>query len=749
MSERAFRSGVTAIIATVATAILMGIITMNIWARTPSGPYMHYNSVDYQVEMLDNGDAHIVQTIDYHLDDKYSNWRQLYQVFTLDSDQVTTITDITVTNLTTGMQYDQIEPAPLTLGSISDTKWDAKWSNRWYIVDVTNPYGNRESFNPTVDSLTATGADEPVTHKDIEIGVNIPCTQEADSLTIQIEMTWRGVATAHQDVVEFEWEPLGPDNEIPANRVTGRVQFPDDVTELTSWAWLHTGAFSLTTRGDGGSLEFEISDMPAYEYMNLVAMYETDTAPLVRHQRDDAVQYDILAQEEKESEQWEDRARASALQKLLIWLLLAILCIGSAITAVLCAMRASHRAHNEKNTEYYRDIPTISVAAAAACIDIFHPVSQSREELENRQLAASLLALAEQHIIRILPGEASLYQHVDLSITDAAFITTLLDAHPHATDTYTIALLPEAYQSRSKLRIPASEYALLNCLRQISQRVHSPVFDFSMMESTVQNDSEALQRMRKFTAVCRAEVNQLNLMEPVGLSARIAGGVGIVSALVSAFVLLLIYHEIALGICIVLPTMFASVFAIKYAPQYMLTSSARTLGNQLRGLERYMHDFSDLSDRSALDVTLWGQYMVYATAFGMSEQFLNQMEQAYPQCRDMQWLNQFASAHDAVYWSVHHQQYESSQAVQHDASDSSAKTDEIRTYDSLGSYIAASFRSVRATIYTATSHRSSSYGWSDESHSSSDYRSSDSGSFQHGGFKGHSGGAGRGRGGGR
>lgn len=51
----------------------------------------------------------------------------------------------------------------------------------------------------------------------------------------------------------------------------------------------------------------------------------------------------------------------------------------------------------------------------------------------------------------------------------------------------------------------------------------------------------------------------------------------------------------------------------------MLTPQGRSAAIQLLGLKKYLRDFSDFSSRGVSDVKIWGQYLVYATAFGMCE----------------------------------------------------------------------------------------------------------------------------------
>ncbi len=79
-------------------------------------------------------------------------------------------------------------------------------------------------------------------------------------------MTLHGVSTAYDDVVSFQWEPFGEENQIPIGTVTGKVTFPDGIIGKNSWAWLHTKNTSTTNRGENGSLMFSANDVRAGDY---------------------------------------------------------------------------------------------------------------------------------------------------------------------------------------------------------------------------------------------------------------------------------------------------------------------------------------------------------------------------------------------------------------------------------------------------------------------------------------------------
>lgn len=54
-------------------------------------------------------------------------------------------------------------------------------------------------------------------------------------------------------------------------------------------------------------------------------------------------------------------------------------------------------------------------------------------------------------------------------------------------------------------------------------------------------------------------------------------------------------------------------------------------GEKWRGLKRFMQNFSTMERKYIPEVVLWEQYLVYATAFGMTEQVIKQLKQVYPE----------------------------------------------------------------------------------------------------------------------
>ena len=77
---------------------------------------MSYRSLDYEVTVQPDGDLEITQHVDLRLnereddDDNTVPWKQLYQQYRLNPDNLTAITGVSVTDASTGETYAQTDP---------------------------------------------------------------------------------------------------------------------------------------------------------------------------------------------------------------------------------------------------------------------------------------------------------------------------------------------------------------------------------------------------------------------------------------------------------------------------------------------------------------------------------------------------------------------------------------------------------------------------------------------------------------
>ena len=188
---------------------------------------LSYRSVDFDAQLQSNGDIRFTEHLDYQLkrrendDGDTKPWKQLYQTFKLRKQDLTNITDISVTNASTGEQYTQI--APQLPSDVSDSEWESEYAGHWYIADTTIGSNYPEPFDSATGGLDPTGSDND---KQIDIGWNIPATVKQRSLKFDVTMTFHNMGTQHSDVTNLMWEMFPEDNQVPAGKVTGTVRFP-------------------------------------------------------------------------------------------------------------------------------------------------------------------------------------------------------------------------------------------------------------------------------------------------------------------------------------------------------------------------------------------------------------------------------------------------------------------------------------------------------------------------------------------
>lgn len=731
-ASRGVRSVFIAIAATIGVVAIMLLAI----ALDDGSADLSYKTLDYDVQVQSNGDLKVTQHIDMKLADRSDDdgdhpWKQLYQQYMLKESDLTNITDISVRNVTTGETYQQGDIA--IPSSYSTGEWNQERAKQWYIADVSQGDSNPQPFDPAKDGLVAGNTDDR--SKKIEIGWNIPVTTSASSMKFDITMTMQGVTTAYQDVATFQWEPFGANNQIPIGKVTGTITFPNDITADNSWAWLHTERTSTTERGDKGSLQFTVHDVRAGDYVDVVAMFDVDATSGVARTRDTTIKNGIMKSEARQEQQWRDQQRKQARIRLITWTAISVIGLVLCVIAVALALRSFNRSQYHGDIEYWRDEPEMSPASAA---ELLHMVDDKHSKtLSSRKMSASVLSLASRGAIAIYPGVAAMYQGIDMSQANNADIARLIANDPARTrdvgKTSTVVILPVVFDNVQSLRLCPSEQAALDLLVTASERIGSPVFDLDQMNENFSDWENGYKLQEKFTNTCDNEFAMLGATSICGGGAFAAG----ICAVMLAFLSMLYFGAIgnlALLAVISVPMMFASVFALSYLKLKGLTDNGQYLAGQVLGLKHYMEDFSEFKDRGVADMTLWGRYMVYATAFGISEKAMKQMLKAYPQLADPNWLD--ANASDSLlYWSYRswyfNHRYAGPASVETNSMDFSQFS---ANFGDIGAQLESGFADIQSTISAASP--SGSFNGS-------------GGSFSGGGFGGSSGGSGGGSFGGR
>lgn len=661
------RNLLLAVVTTIITALLLGFAgTILIAGIANSGrdARMAYRTLDYDVTVEDDGSLRITETVDVRLDKQKNHkpWRQIYQRYTLDSNQLIGISGIAVESLDTGDIYtegDIVQPKDVRRAH----NWNSEHAGTWYIANVENPK-SKQSPLTSYTSITPTDNVADPHKQTVEVGWNIPETKRASSLRFRVEMTFDNVATSYSDVTKFQWEPVSKENSVPIGTLTARVHYPQPLDADDSWAWLHfEGPESSISRIDDG-FEFGAHDVRSRMYVDYLSMTANDVTPYVMRMADTATKDATIAAEAQARADWDSKRTCDAR------LTIAGIAIGAALWLVCvvaefiqCA-RILRGIRYRGPIEYWRAAPSLSPGAAARLYNIVIDYGNG-EAATAPAMAATLMSLVNKRIVAVFPGKIALYNGedgqppLDLTRTTPPMAMARLsmlddDRRRKAMKQCTFVLLPAAFDERDPhtARLCASERALLDILLEIGERSQSNVFDTRQINKTVRKWKQASKRFKQFTQTCRGELQHAHAVQVSDRALHWWGAGAIASLLLGCVLLCFGVGEVVLTGIVACVALTLTLFPMIRAPKYTIDPQGEEIVGQVEGLARYLLDFSHFQDRTMLDVTLWGEYLVYATAFGISKDVVAQFASAAVELRDAAWLDAHADMAPVLYWSM-------------------------------------------------------------------------------------------------
>lgn len=331
--------------------------------------------------------------------------------------------------------------------------------------------------------------------------------------------------------------------------------------------------------------------------------------------------------------------------------------------AMLACLRGSIRKTSFPNDAAYRREPPDMTPNNAARLNalIGHcPPSQTNA----RALSATMLSLTAKHAIRLLPGTAESYDGIDVSgASDATVLsgveqTPAVEYHVDRSDGRTsIAVKPddvtivieadgEDSRGRAALHLCDSETDLLDFLEAVGKHGKTRVFDMKQMRSLMNDWKRGAKEQQTMVTQLEGKFSKLNLTVPAGRG-------GIVVSIITFIYLVascaLLSSNLFLQLVTILPVALCVGLCMGLMQFSGLNEHGRQLASQLEAFKQYLNDFSDFTDRGTQELALWDKYLVYAAAFGLSEQVMSQLARSVPELSDPQWLDDHASG-SLVYW---------------------------------------------------------------------------------------------------
>ena len=429
----------------------------------------------------------------------------------------------------------------------------------------------------------------------------------------------------YADASEFYWQFISTKSAIPTKKVTGTITLPTNVINNEDFrVWAHGPLNGNITKTSSNTVTFEVENLssntmlearvvtPTYVFQNNT---NTSSSPKLSS---------ILSQEQKWAKEANQKREAIAKrQKMIKSVTITFFTITNILGVVLCFVLISkikkykkklEEAPNIKPTmlsKYYRDIPNEKATPADAAFLYYFKNSTFSAHIPEI-ISATMLDLCMK---KYLSFEVSNNKKDEIKVV----LTPNMD----------ISLLPRdeiiIYQMLEKVS-SNKEFTMKDFEKYCKKHSSSFIKQYNSIEPNVKNEVEFQGNYDKKL------IEQYNNWTVKELG----------------FIFLFI-ASIFLMLASIIPSIICSVYCFKISARYLtLTQKGTDEKEAWIGLKNYMEDFSMMKEKEVPELALWEKYLVYATAFGISDKVLKQLKVVYPQITDMEYMN--SHGYSYLYW---------------------------------------------------------------------------------------------------
>ena len=228
------------------------------------------NNLDFQAQINADGSMDVTETWDINI--KSTN--TLYKTFKTDNSKYSEITNVTVTDITNGIQNNFIQTS--------------EWA---YHVTQGYYYGTENDDD------------------DFEIGWGVGLDYSSARKEYEISYTVKDAITKYNDYAELYWQFVGSTFEVDANKITGTILLPSNVDNKDEIkVWGHTKNLNGTIYAtDTNKIEFEVDNFKNGTYVEVRTLFPTNLITTTGRIKNKNTLDDVVKEETK----WANKANAS------------------------------------------------------------------------------------------------------------------------------------------------------------------------------------------------------------------------------------------------------------------------------------------------------------------------------------------------------------------------------------------------------------------------------------------------------
>ncbi len=540
------------------------------------------NSLNFDVEILENGDMKVTETWDIDIE----NTNTLYKTFKTDSNKYLDIKDVTVVETTDGINKNFTETSKIS-----------------YHVDEDYYYGLINNDG------------------DFEIAWGVGLDDEDDRRTYEISYTVEGAVAKYTDYCELYWQFVGEDFEIDAKTITGTITLPDNVEDINEIrVWGHTqGLNGEIYATDNNKIEFTVNNFEAGTYVEIRTLFPTS---IITEEVQRTYDYSVLESVLEEETIWAEEANRTRQLKnfyvILFYVVLVVFSVLMIINIIRKVKLIKTRKEKKPSEEiiYFREIPRIDASPAEA----LYLEKEIKTDIQTNDIgkvfSATLLQFSLNKFIKIENiKNKNGKDEISIKLLNKEGILNLENKDERAIGKFLISAFEKqknevlTVKELEKFIKSSSSARILNLQEDIRQGTYIKLIDKKLV------DKENKERYGKETEIQALYVFLIIVFICMYFVFVEWLGYSIIAGCVTSIIILFL-NILVTGI---------DISKIEVFTQEGIDESAKW-----KGLKKYMEEFSLLDKREVPEIAIWEKFMVFATVFGITDKVLKQLKIVYP-----------------------------------------------------------------------------------------------------------------------
>lgn len=540
------------------------------------------NKLDYNVALNEDGSMNVIETWNVYVKNTGTLFKDFYNT------NKYPISDISVKNLKTN---EQLENLGYEEYHVPEGKYYAE-EIRSNVVEIAFGTGKKRS---------------------------------SGNVEFQISYKIDNVINSYKDCQEFYWKFLDKSNGMMCKNITGTIILPRDVNNSENLqVWGHGNINGRIDKSGTNKVKFKIKNFSAGN------MLEVRVVTKEKMFNVDSKQFTMLNGIQKEETRWaketNDNIKENRIILIIILLIevIILLFIFKDIKTYFNINKFGNRIE-KRNLEYFRDIPRedTSTPGEGAFLYYFDNNFNWTDGKQSDVLAANILNLC-------LKGHIAF----EKTLEDNIYISIVKDENALKEDEKEIYyLIKDAIGKKDSIEVKELQDFAKKNYDKYSEHVSSMVKHIKenlYNENIIDRKKEKLYNKTYsptpsiFAGMFMAAIVFIltSLLPIIDVGYLATFGIAIRNSLIE--IILILVPIIAMLIVLEQNRKKAR------GNLYKLTQKGEDEQAEWKGLAKYLKHYSLLNKRGVFDIIIWEKYLVYATAFGISEKVIEELHASYP-----------------------------------------------------------------------------------------------------------------------